>query len=173
MKININKNVYNNGYLANKYSKYAEDKFRIDDIPYVNFPFEVQNIKDDYKFISWVLLDHDSNPLVQFSWIHWLVSNYKVEKENTKIPELLLKSGKVYAKGINSFAGPLTNVNNKDIVYNYGGPTPPDKDHVYTLEVYAHDNELNLKDGYYYNEFVEQLEKVDYEKGIIKILAKK
>lgn len=39
------------------------------------------------------------------------------------------------------------------IIHRYAGPYPPDKDHVYTLTVYALDTELDLEEGYFLNEF--------------------
>lgn len=39
-------------------------------------------------------------------------------------------------------------------VLGYTGPMPPDKTHNYSLTVYALDDELELKDGYYLNEFL-------------------
>lgn len=172
MKLVINKETYNNKYLADKYSKYANDELKKEGIPYINFPFEIHELRAEQKFVSWVLIDYDSNPVVQFSWIHWMVGNYNISHTNEHIPEGIINSSKKYTKGINSFAGPLTNIKSEELIYNYGGPTPPDCDHIYTLEVYAHNSELNLKDGYFYNDLLNELDKVNYEKKIMKILAR-
>ncbi len=172
MNIIINKNTYNKEYLVDRYSKYCIDNEKIEGIPYINFPFEINDIHEEFKYLSWILLDHDSNPVVQFSWIHWLVSNYPIEEKSVSIPENLKNTLVEYTKGVNSFAGPVTNIKNEDIILNYGGPTPPDKDHLYTLAVYSHDKKLNLEDGFYYNNLLMELEKVNYEKDSIKILSR-
>ena len=39
------------------------------------------------------------------------------------------------------------------ITTGYVGPQPPDATHDYTLTVYALDQELDLKEGYWLNEF--------------------
>lgn len=39
-----------------------------------------------------------------------------------------------------------------DLSKTYIGPCPPDKDHLYTLTVYALDKELDLKEGFFLNE---------------------
>lgn len=38
------------------------------------------------------------------------------------------------------------------------GPYPPDKDHIYTLTVYALDCELPLANGFYMNELLHAME---------------
>ncbi len=173
MIIKLSKDIYTDRYLCDKYSKYANEDQKIDGIPYINFPFLVQEIDKEYNFISWILIDYDSNPVVQFSWVHWLVANYEVKDNQCLIPENLLESNKVYLGGINSFAGPCTNLTDSRIISNYGGPTPPDKDHTYTLIVYAHNEKLNLNNSFYYNELIDELEKVNYSFTQVKILAKK
>lgn len=173
MKIKLNRSIYDGIYLKDEYSKYATKENLIDGIPYNNFPFEIENISEEYRYISWALIDHDSNPVVNFSWIHWLIANYEVKKNAITIPGKLVNSNNKYLGGTNSFAGPLTNIINEKIILNYGGPTPPDKDHTYTLYVYAHTNELLLEKGFYYNEFLKELDKQKYVMDKVKILAKK
>ena len=43
--------------------------------------------------------------------------------------------------------------NKRNGIRGYIGPCPPDKDHCYTLTVYALDCEMNLQPGFYFNEF--------------------
>lgn len=159
MNIKFESEIFENGYLIDKYSKYAESNQTIEGIPYINFPFEVTLSNPKYKYISWVLIDHDANPVVNFSWIHWLVANYMVTNGEASVPQLLVDSALNYTGGTNSFAGPLTNIKGEQVVYNYGGPTPPDTAHVYTLYVYAHQHELNLSKRFFYNDLLNELEK--------------
>lgn len=173
MIIKFNKETCNNDYLADKYSKYADNNLKIDGVPYVNFSFTVEDLDLEDKYLSWVLLDHDSNPVIQFSWIHWLVANYQVSSQFETIPELLVESCKQYIGGKNSFYSPLASVTNEKVCLNYGGPTPPDKDHVYTLVVYAHEEKLHLRDGFYYNQFLNGLDGISTKVATAKILGRK
>lgn len=173
MKIKFDKAIYEEEYLVNKYSKYADEEYKSEGIPFVNFPFNVEEVGTKNKYLSWILIDHDSNPVVNFSWIHWLVANYELDSSFVSIPELLYKAEKQYTRGNNSFSCPLANVSDKKVYLNYGGPTPPDKDHVYTLKVYAHPQKLDVSDGFFYNELITELEKSSFEVASAKILARK
>ncbi len=172
MKIELNQNIYEDSYLADKYSKYAEPNYCLNGVPNVNFPFTVSDLCDNHKYISWVFIDHDSNPVVQFSWIHWLVANFEVENHKTKVPEGLSSSGVSYVGGTNSYASPLARVTDSRIIHNYGGPTPPDCDHIYTLVVFSHSNKLDLKQGFYYNQLLSALEATDFKVKQAKIKAR-
>ncbi len=172
MNIKFDKDIYNNEYLADKYSKYCEGSNKIDGVPFVNFPFHVDDISDEYKYLSWTLIDHDSNPVVNFSWIHWLVANYEISDRQTTIPESMYEKKADIVRGNNTFSSPLANIKNEDIYLGYGGPTPPDKDHIYTLVVYAHDEKLDLSDGFFYNDLLKSIEKVNVASATAKLLAR-
>lgn len=172
MNIKFDKEIYSNQYLADKYSKYSCESNLVQGVPFINFPFKVEEIKPEYKYLSWVLIDHDANPVVNFSWIHWLVANYQVESAVTVIPEMVYDTEKKLTRGNNSFSSPLANIQDQKIYLGYGGPTPPDKDHVYTLELYAHEEELDLTDGFFYNQLLTQLDKTDFEYASAKLLAR-
>lgn len=172
MNIKFNKEIYNNEYLADKYSKYSKEVDKIEGVPFVNFPFHVDGISAQYKYLSWTLIDHDSNPVVNFSWIHWLVANYEIDGTKTSIPERLYEKKANLVRGNNTFSCPLSNVQNEKLYLGYGGPTPPDKDHVYTLVVYAHDEKLDLSNGFFYNDFLKSIEKVNAVCAVAKLLAR-
>lgn len=172
MNIIFNQEVFVDGYLADKYSKYAADNEKLEGIPYINFPFTITELEEDFNHLSWTLIDHDSNPVVQFSWIHWLVANYSTQGNQVEIAENLKMSNAIYNHGVNSFACPLAKISNPQITINYGGPTPPDKEHIYTLTVYAHNQPLNLTDGFFYNQLLEQLDKVKAVSCKVTILAR-
>lgn len=44
------------------------------------------------------------------------------------------------------------------------GPTPPDKDHRYRLEVFALATKTDLKNGFYYNELLDALSSISLDK---------
>lgn len=172
MKIKFKREIYTNGYLADRYSKYSEEVNMIEGVPFINFPFQVEAINSKYKYLSWVLIDHDANQVVNFSWIHWLVANYRITSTTTSIPELIYNSNEEFVRGNNTFSCPLTNITNPLIYLGYGGPTPPDKDHVYTLEVYAHTEKLELSDGFFYNQLLAGLEEAVTETASAKLIAR-
>lgn len=172
MKIELNNAILEGNYLLDKYSKYAKEEDKIEGIPYINFPFSVEDINEDNKYLSWILIDHDSNPVVNFSWIHWLVGNYEIENDFALVPEHLCNTSKSYIKGNNSFSCQLANVKDEKIFLNYGGPTPPDKDHNYTLVVYAHNTKLDINDGFFYNNLLDCLKHSKYQESSIKIIAR-
>ncbi len=156
MEINLI-NAIQDGYLKDKYSKDASEEYLIEGVPYVNFEFEVTNVDPTHKYLSWALIDHDSNPVCSFSWIHWLVANYSTE--NSTVVENLSESGLEYVGGQNSFASPLAKIQDEKVIFNYGGPMPPNEDHNYSLVVFAHATELNLEKGFFYNELLNELKK--------------
>ena len=47
---------------------------------------------------------------------------------------------------------------NSGPVEGYTGPMPPDKTHYYTLTVYALDTKIDLKEGYWLNDFLREME---------------
>lgn len=140
-----------NGYLPDKYAKLAEVKEAGN--PVISFPFEVSDLPKDTKYLAWSLVDYDSIPVCGFAWIHWVVSDVPV---TNKISEDFSRMSDV-PQGFNSTVSKLLNEPVK-VHTGYIGPTPPDKDHDYTLNVYALNNKLGLKAPYYYNQFLKALD---------------
>lgn len=75
-------------------------------------------------------------------------------------------------QGQNSFASPLAGSCNPKVIHQYCGPTPPDKDHAYTLTVYALDTELNLQQGFYMNQLYQEMKGHILAETSIEILAR-
>ena len=84
----------------------------------------------------------DSVPVCGFTWIHWIAANIT----KTVFPEGD-STGADYVQGINSWLGTY----GKEGAFGYGGMTPPDAVHTYTLRVYALDTKLDLENGFFYN----------------------
>ncbi|HCN47892.1 YbhB/YbcL family Raf kinase inhibitor-like protein [Pseudolactococcus plantarum] len=169
MKLTINTVAH---YLPEKYSKYAEDTYRYKDQPVLSFPFSVEDLPTDTHYISFSFIDHDAVPVCGFSWIHWLVANVKTTGTTIYIPEnfsLDLSDG---IQGTNSFASVFVGETDPKLTQHYVGPTPPDKDHHYTLTVYASKEKLNLTPGFFYNDMRNSLTNNILAKTSIEILAK-
>lgn len=64
------------------------------------------------------------------------------------------------------------NEDNSDIYDGYMGPYPPDKDHVYTLTVYALDCELPLENGFYMNDLRHAIEGHVLAKEVLDLVGK-
>lgn len=158
MKINVSKAV-ENGYLLDKYSKYAPKEFMYKQQPIISPPFVIENLNKEVNFVSWYLIDHDSNPLINFSWMHWLVANLDVSEldGNLNINENMDCS--IVINGTNSFKSPLANIEDTLITQRYVGPTPPDRDHEYTLVVIGTKYKLDLEEGFDFGTFSKQLRK--------------
>lgn len=45
------------------------------------------------------------------------------------------------------------------------GPTPPDKDHRYTIEVFALSDKTGLEDGFYYNELLDAVDSITLDRA--------
>ncbi len=172
MKIKLSSESFTDGYINAIHSKQADTNQCVEGVPYINFSFTVDDIDPDHNYLSWVLIDYDSNPVVQFSWLHWVIGNFKIEnKSNINIPINLQSTKLKYTSGINSFASPLTNISDPRVCLNYGGPTPPDCTHNYTLHVFSHEHKLDLQTGFYYNQLRNELSKQHISSSKAQFLA--
>ncbi|GFH43067.1 YbhB/YbcL family Raf kinase inhibitor-like protein [Lactococcus hodotermopsidis] len=153
MKLTIKKD--ENGFLPDKYAKFAADDFKSEGHPIVSFPFDITEIPETARFLSWSLVDYDAVVPAGFPWIHWLVANVAVASESLEIPE-------DFSRTTSALQGKNTNVSrflpkaSPAITEHYTGPTPPDKNHDYQLIVYAHSEPLDLKSGFFLNELMKE-----------------
>lgn len=140
------------GMLADEYGKYAPATAMLADHPIKSFPVKITAAPADTKSFALVLFDFDSTPVCGFPWLHWLAAN--IPAEMTELPANASRSlASRFVQGNNSNAGALVK-GDPQITRGYVGPQPPDKTHNYTLKVYALDEMLPLKNGYWLNEFV-------------------
>ncbi|MGX7052335.1 YbhB/YbcL family Raf kinase inhibitor-like protein [Leuconostoc palmae] len=138
------------GFIPDKYAKYASQEYRTSNMPTVNFPITISEIPTGTKSLTVSLIDYDAVPVTGFPWIHWLAANLPVDS----IPENLSETG-LGVSGMNSTwhnvqkGGELPN---PKINQAYIGPMPPDKTHDYTLTIFALDTVLDLQNGFFLNE---------------------
>ncbi|MDO4903235.1 MAG: YbhB/YbcL family Raf kinase inhibitor-like protein [Limosilactobacillus sp.] len=141
-----------NGRLADEYGKYAPSDAMLADHPVKSFPIKITDAPEGTKSFALVFIDFDSTPVCGFTWIHWLAAN--IPADMTDIPANASRElADRFIQGNNSNAGRFVNGDSR-ITQGYVGPQPPDKDHDYTLTVYALDSELDLQPGYWLNEFL-------------------
>lgn len=120
------------------------------------------------KSFAIAILDYDSSRVVGQPFVHFLAANIKWNK--LKTASNLYDE---YIMGVNSTC-PVKDKNTNGIIFealpknmqapsyhhatNYLPPSPPDKDHMYTIVIYGIEKEkLNLKNGFFYGEFNKQI----------------
>ncbi|MCX4354637.1 MAG: YbhB/YbcL family Raf kinase inhibitor-like protein [Oscillospiraceae bacterium] len=155
-----------NGFLPEKYSKYSDTK--INGNPVVSFPIEVWEVPEGAKTLALVFVDFDSIPVCGFAWIHWTAAN--IPANVATIPENASQDGAFeMIQGSNSCLSPFVGEKDECVTKRYIGPTPPDKDHMYKLTVYALDCELDVKEGFFLNELLEKMKGHIIEKTEVNI----
>ena len=158
-----------NGLLPDKYSKYSDIK--INGNPVMSFPIDIREVPCGAKTLALTFVDFDSIPVCGFAWIHWTAAN--IPADIVTIPENASQDGSFgMVQGVNSCASPFVGEKDERVINHYIGPTPPDKNHVYKLTVYALDCELDLTDGFFLNELLERIENHVLDKAELKIPAR-
>ena len=151
MKINVQ--LDENGYLPDKYAKYAPAELKkAQDDPICSFPIEIADVPAGAKSLALTFIDYDSIQVSRFAWIHWIACN--IAPGTKLIPENASLSGEIpIVQGANSYGSFFVGETDPNFIFRYVGPKPPDTDHDYTLVVYALDTELDFKEGYFLNNF--------------------
>lgn len=143
------------GYLPDKYSKYSEVKKAGQ--PVVSFPITIQDMPADTDCLAISLIDYDAVPFTGFPFIHWLIANVPAQD----VKEDLSRNFEG-PQGMNSWYSRFYKANDPYVISHYAGPMPPSqshqtKAHCYTLTVYALKQALKLKNGFFYNDFRNEL----------------
>lgn len=142
------KHNFDNNMLSDLYSKHSsrlEHGFAT-----TSFPFEVKELPDNTRSLAFVLADKDAIPVCGFEYIHWVVAN--VPAKQSVIPEDFARKSSGHLKGSNSLTSKFLSGDFGNLTTSYIGPCPPDKNHLYTLTVYALDMMLDLPEGFFLNQ---------------------
>ena len=134
----------NGGIIPLRFGKYGTE-MNGSGVPCRSVPFTIVDAPEDTASYAIELFDVDSVPVCGFVWIHWLAANIIANY----VPENVSINAD-FVQGVNSWFGS----DGKDASIGYGGMTPPDKPHTYTLKVYALDCKLDLQNGFFYNEMI-------------------
>lgn len=147
-----------NGYLPKKYSKYAREEYKYKDNPIVSFPIILEDIPENTKSFALTVIDFDAVPICGFPWIHWIACD--IPGNIIELPEnVSVQNTLNIIQGKNSFSSGFVSETDPKLTCHYVGPTPPDKDHKYTVDVYAIDCEtLQLNNGFYLNDLYDKME---------------
>lgn len=141
------------GKLPDRFGKYSPMEYKRYGNTIHSFPFSIIDVPRETKSLAFTFVDYDSVPVCGFVWIHWLACN--IHPETTSIPEGASLNGTIpWVQGTNSSYSRLEEMEDDlSAAQGYLGPCPPDKDHTYTLVVYALDCMLDLDQGYFLNDF--------------------
>ena len=93
-------------------------------------PLIINQVPEETKSLALIMDDPDAMGAVGKVWVHWVLWN--ISPDTQKIEE-------------NSI--PLNSIEGKTDFdkIGYGGPAPPDKEHLYIFKLYALDIKLNLE----------------------------
>ena len=138
-----------NGYLPDMYGKYAPRGACIGGNPVVSFPLTVEDPPSGVKSYALVMIDYDSTPVCGFPWIHWIMCDLPAAAKH--LPENASALGSFgITQGRNSSASRFVGERDPRVFCRYCGPMPPDKDHEYTVTLYALDvPSLGLGEGFF------------------------
>jgi Raf kinase inhibitor-like YbhB/YbcL family protein len=170
MKIKID---FKNKTIPTKFGKKAKASDILSGNPVRSFPFSVANLPKETKSLAITMLDFDAVPVCGFPWIHWLVANIPVTGSTVEITENFSRTqNERQVKGKNSFVSGLLQNDFSEIENLFVGPTPPDKDHNYTLTVYALSENLKVSEGFYLNELLEKVDNKILDKKSIQLIGR-
>lgn len=151
MKIYSN-NVHD-GYLDDRFGKRGTE-FIQNKKPSRSFHLGWQDLPKGTQSLAIIFDDEDAIAVCGFNWIHWIVANIDPAlgelPENASIDMDLLQGVTSWSSSLLPEEWYLDKAND----VGFGGCAPPDKDHEYTVTVYALDKKLNLKKGFLKNDLV-------------------
>jgi len=143
-----------NGYLEDQFGKYGTQVLKGKQVITRSFELSWSDVPINTKSLALIFIDHDAIPVCGFSWVHWTVAN--IDPQLTCLPENASVDLNLL-EGVTSFNAPLAPAEwrlTREEATGYGGCAPPDKDHGYTIKLYALDCMLDLERGFYTNELL-------------------
>ncbi|WP_173552767.1 YbhB/YbcL family Raf kinase inhibitor-like protein [Bifidobacterium merycicum] len=153
------------------YAKAAAPEYRVEGVPSISFPFYIDEVDPEARYLHWAFTDPDSIPVCGFEWIHWTVANLPIDALmfdfndshalaippdfSRQMPAMIPEA----VQGRNSSASHFVGRNaDPALTMRYNGPQPPDKDHDYCLHVWATKQPLpGLNQGFWLNELLRGL----------------
>ncbi len=142
------------GYLKDEFGKRGVCNKK----PIRSFHVGWNDLPSNTQSLALVFVDHDAIPVCGFSWIHWTVAN--IDPSLNELPENASINMNLI-EGVSSWASKLLHddwrLSLEDAI-GYGGCAPPDKDHRYSITMYAINTKLDLTRGFYLNELLRQID---------------
>jgi Raf kinase inhibitor-like YbhB/YbcL family protein len=171
MNMKITSNNIINGYFTDNIG-HRGTHFLKNIMPNHSFHLAWKNLPAHTQSLALVFIDHDAIPVCGFSWIHWLVAN--IDPTLKELPENASATLNLL-EGINSWNSDVIPAEwhlNKEEATAFGGCAPPDKEHLYTIELYALDKQLELPSGFMMNELLKAMKGHVLDKATLEALYK-
>lgn len=157
------------------FAKAAAPEYRVDGVPAISFPFYIDEVDPDARYLHWAFTDPDSIPVCGFEWIHWTVANLPIDALmfdfndshalaippdfSRQMPGMIPEAVQGRNSSASHFVGRSSDVS---LIMRYNGPQPPDKDHDYCLHVWATKQPLpGLNQGFWLNEMFHRLREAE------------
>ncbi len=146
-----------NGFFADRFGHRGTESIQ-GKMPSRSFQISWQDLPPNTRSLALIFIDHDSIPVCGMPWIHWTVANIdpalKELPENASIEMNLLQGVNSWMSGLLPEEWKLSPAD----ATAFGGCAPPDKTHLYKVDVYALDTPLDLKPGFFENELLNAME---------------
>lgn len=142
-----------NGYFKAIYGGHGQIT-NANGMPTYSIPFTIEAAPAETVSYAAIFYDLDAYEVTQgFPWIHWTLANLTqpVVHENAS------QQAPDFIQGVNTWHSPKTDNQSAVESAHYGGMTPPNRDHRYTLKVYALDTLLDLQNGFYLNQLTDAM----------------
>lgn len=143
------------GHILDKYGIKSTEV--IQGVPQRSLPYHWEGAPPGTKSFALVMQDYDNCPDEGFSWLHWLVAD--IPGAMTALAEDASRQLTDLVQGTNSWSmpyGPYAEIAD-ELTIGYGGPAP-ERMHTYQTKLYALDQVLGLKKGFFYNELLQRME---------------
>lgn len=128
----------------------------VEGIPQLSIPLCWSDPPEGTVSFSLVFQDYDNIPEEGFSWLHWLAADIPADRGG--LPENASRRDKSLIQGRNSWMAPFPPYGKEPSVTDYYGGPAPGQPHNYEFRLFALDNYLHLKPGFYYNELLRAME---------------
>ena len=152
------------------FAKAAAPECKTSGVPVVSFPFYVDEVNPEARYLHWEFVDPDSIPVCGFEWIHWSVANLPIDALmfdfndshalsippdfSRQLPSMIPEA----VQGRTSQASHWVGGSDVAVTMRYNGPQPPDRDHEYYLQAWATKDPLpGLHQGFWLNELLHAL----------------
>ena len=65
--------------IPDDFAKAAAPEYFNGGVPVVSFPFYIDDVDPEARYLHWEFVDPDSIPVCGFEWIHWSVANLPID----------------------------------------------------------------------------------------------
>lgn len=162
MALKLSSAAFADGRILDPYGRRSADQQ--EGVPQLSFPVRWEGAPAGTKSFALVFIDYDNVIGEGIIWVHWLAANIPADAEG--LEEDAARRDPALLQGRNTWAFQLGTDN--PVCARYGGPAPEDRPHEYELQLYALSDTLDLKDGFYYNEFLRETRGKVLETAVIR-----